>query len=448
MASPLESVLGLEATQTAESQGVGGATGSQGQGPWHGLEPTGQSSGLDGTAVFWVLGPDGQRKSRISAEEIRRTLEARIQAGQMSPEEVFNYAKRFGFSDGAYGGGKLVLGTFEGRTSTGKTVNADQSGRLVAGGSQGATSQPIPGTVGAALQRQAQGGGGGGGSSITATRTVGGGGVSLQPSRATSTTVQASGGGAGVTGPTSIDPNQPLGLDPRRGAAPGVRGGDPRFLSGTLPTPGSILEGIGPESTLNDVILGMVRRQEANRDAALGVYGGVLDEHRGNPLLQATRARAQDVLDNPFSLDDQTVSRMLGQQGDLIGRNLERLQQQQADRAAASGMGRSGITKAQQDRLSVNAVRQLGDAQRGLLVEQATRRPQELQASLRSAGDFGARDFQQGADVAQRAADQVYGQTSILGDALLSGTLLGGGPPQVNIAARNQYWSGGAHGVY
>lgn len=396
--------------------------------PWSGLEATGGVSGLDGSILFWNVGPDGKRKGMVSQEEMRRALEQRVKSGQIKPEDAFRQLQRMGFTGGGYSDGKLIIGSFNGQSSSGRAVQGDAEGRPVSGAQGG--SQSSSGGRGSVSLGGGGGGGGGGGASASRSQGYNAGAPAAPgPVRNTQTDVSAGTGGPGL-GPTSINPNAALGLDPRRAPGGGVQGGDPRFRSGTLPGPGSLLDGITPQTTLNDLSMGIVRRQEANRDASLGIYGGAIDEHGSNPLLQASRQRGLDVLANPFSLDDQTVSRMMGQQGDLIGQNLGRMQQTNADRAAASGMGRSGTVQANNDRLGINAVKELGNAQRGLLVEQATRRPKELQASLQSAGDFGQRDFAQGADLATRAADNVYGQTSIMGDALLSGVLMGGGQPQ------------------
>jgi hypothetical protein len=134
------------------------------------------------------------------------------------------------------------------------------------------------------------------------------------------------------------------------------------------------------------------------------------------------------------------VERILGKQADTIGQNYARLQGQAADRAAASGTTRSGGAQDAQSRLQINAIRDLGDAQRNLLVEQATRRPQELQSALGAGGSFGARDVAQGTGIATGAADAIHGQTSMMGDALLSGVLMGGGPPPIRIG--NEYQQG------
>lgn len=406
---------------------VASAPTSSGAFPFSGLKPTGGVSQTDGTALF-TYGTNPPQV--ISADGIKRTLEGRIEAGQLQTDDVFRWLQQAGFTGGIYGQNGLELGSYQGQTSDGRTVTTDTQGRP-----SSATASTPPGGGGSAGSVVSIGGGGGGyaggggssggssGGSAGRTVPIGQGGDAPAPV-STSTTVTGAGGAAG---PTRIDPNVALGLDPSKGGPAGPVGGSSTFRSGTFPGAGSILTGLDKNSTLNDVIMNIVKRQEGNRDAAQGIYGGAYDTATNDPVLQASRSRALDVLANPYSLDDQTVSRMLGQQADLIGQNYARLGQASADRAAASGVGRSGIAQADQDRLGINAVRDLGNAQRSLLVEQATRKPGELQASLASAGNFGQQDVGQRTGIAMRAADNVNGQTSIMGDALLSGLLMGGG---------------------
>lgn len=289
------------------------------------------------------------------------------------------------------------------------------SGGRSAGGGGGAFG-PVGGSPAGRSSGGASWGGGGGG---------GAGGLNVQFP------------GGGQNGVTSIDPNKPLGLDPSKGGPAGFQAGS-FGAPGTFASPGSILQGLGPNSSLNDVIMNIVKRQEGNRDSALATYGGALKTAETDPVLQGARGRAMDVLNNPFSLDDTTVSRILGSQADTIGQGFNRLKAQSAERAAAAGVGRGGDAASDALRLDVNAVKSLGDAQRGLLVEQATRKPKELQASLGAAGDFGARDVAQRTGIATGAADSIYGQTSILGDALLSGVLMGGQGPKVAVNAPYQ----------
>lgn len=288
----------------------------------------------------------------------------------------------------------------------GGSSGGGSSSSVSSGGSHGRSQHDIPG---------AGGGGGGGGNLAEDTLDLGGGG----------------GGGNGAGPP--IDPKAPLGLDPSRGAPAGTRGGADRFRSGLFPGPGSILEGIGPGSSLNDVLMGTVRRQEASRDAALGIYGGLFEGFENDPTRQAVSGRANELLANPFSLDDQTIDRIRGKAAEGIGQNSERLQLLSRDRAASMGMGRSGLALANEDRIRMDAARQVGDIDRDLRIEQATRRPQELAAAIQTGS--GVVGQQQGAraDIGGRAADVLANQ-DISADALLAGVLSGGGPPPINIA--------------
>jgi hypothetical protein len=242
------------------------------------------------------------------------------------------------------------------------------------------------------------------------------------------------GGGGGADSPPPIDPNAPLGLD-FGGAAGSVLPGDQRYNdSSVFSTPKAFTEGLGKDASLNDILLGAMGEQRATRDAALGISGGLATGFENNPLRAQAEQNALSLGANPFSLDDRTIQRLQGQQGELIGRNAERLQQTQNDRAAAQGITRSGVNQAQNDRISINANRQLGDAQRGLLVEQATRRPQELASATNLVNDT----LQQQQAARERIAGGAIGtlqNTDITGDAAILGTLAGGGTPQINRIA-------------
>lgn len=378
----------------------------------------------------WVVpGVSAPMDDKAFKELLERNVQ--VDMNYVSIEELAPILKKAGVSFSSSGGGFSVTG-LPGAGST--TIGSAPAG---GGTPLGAPAAPAPAPIGGGGRTTGGGGGsvpvGGGGpaghSSGGASWGGGGGGGG-------STTIIPGGGGA--TGVTSIDPNKPLGLDPSKGAPAGFQQGS-FGQPGVFGSPGSVLQGLGPNSTLNDVIMNIVKRQEGNRDAALSTYGGALRTAETDPTLQAARGRAQDVLNNPFSLDDATVSRILGAQADTIGQNTARLKQMSADRAAAMGVGRGGGAASDAFRLDVNGVKSLGDAQRGLLVEQATRRPKELQAALAAGGDFGFRDVAQRTGIATGAADNVLGQTSILGDAMLSGMLLGGNGPQVNV---NQPYQG------
>lgn len=408
-----------------------------------GLRATGRS-GAYGPIFEWG---EGGPSHSISLSHLQAMM--RDKYGQLDPEakkkaqdEMNRWMRSMGMNGGFQEDGQMIVTSMpNGKNPDGSARMVDPAGRPVSttrptggatstGGSSGGGSRPSGGGSSGGGGGSSSSGGGASGSGYNYT----GGGNAGAPQRESDLELV---GGAPGNGPTRIDPNRPLGLDPSHGAPAGFRGGSGAFGAegaGVFPGPGSVLEGIGPNSTLNDVIMNIVKRQEANRDAALAIYGGTYRNYQNDPTLQGARGRAQELLANPFSLDDQTVDRIMGRQQELIGQNYQRLGQQAADRAAASGVGRSGLAQAQQDRFAINAQRDLGNTQRGLLVEQATRRPQELAQAVQVGGGFGQSDVSQGAAISTGAANQIHGNTSIMGDALLSGVLMGGGPPPINIA--------------
>lgn len=297
-----------------------------------------------------------------------------------------------------------------------------------------------PNSVGAARARAASGGGGGGGSSGgTISRGATGGNARGSVSNPLPTVQEEGGGGmaidtgGGGAGGPSIDPNAPLGIDFSRDGGINVQEGDPRFSSDLFPRQGDITEGLDQNSSLYDVMLNAIRTQQGQQDAALGIAGGMLSEYEADPLRGSLRQSAGDLLSNPYSLDDATVNRMLGQQGDLIGQNLERQRALSAGRAASTGVSRSGMQQADQDRLGINAANQLAGAQRGLLIEQATRRPTELANAMRASGGV----LQQDQNTLERLGERgvnILRDTDITGDAAVLGTLASGQSPQINIA--------------
>lgn len=304
--------------------------------------------------------------------------------------------------------------------SSGGGTQGGASGRTAgrgntAGGSAGGTSRS--GGGGGTSGASRRGGPTGGGTTVT---TQGGGGATL-------------GGGGG--GPSPIDPNAPLGVG-FGGAEGRIDPGERGFNdAGVFDRPGSFTEGLGEDASLNDILLGAMGEQRATRDAALNIQGGLARGFEDSSLRGQNEQNALELGANPFSLDDQTVGRIMGQQGDLIGRNTERLQQTSAARAASSGVSRSGIQQADQDRIDIAGAQQLGDAQRGLLVEQATRRPQELGQAINVGNDTLEQQTRARESIAGGAVNILAGSNPTA-DAALLGTLAGGGTPQIKIGDR------------
>lgn len=318
------------------------------------------------------------------------------------------------------------------------SVSGPQKGNTSSGGGASVGGLPTGGAQTAAGGGGAAGGGyGGGGASVggssgSAGKTSGGipwggggggsGGV---------TTVSGSGGGSANGGAAPFDPRAPLGLNP--GPRSPVVGGSAQFHSNTFGSAGDPFAGIGPNSSAQDIAMALARKQDANQDAARQVYGGAYDAYQSDPTLQGARGLAGQLAANPFSLDDATKAKISGQTTSAIGQRAGRLETAARERAASVGGLRSGAADDRTYAIQAGAARDATNAERGLDIEQATRRPAELAGALSAVGGFGGQDAAGRTNISTGYADKVLGQTSIMGDALLTGPLLAGGqkPAQV-----------------
>ncbi len=351
---------------------------------------------------------------------------------RLGPAQIINMAQRSGLSiDALRSFGREVGLDFNQGPDGSITGTVSESGPRSPGspgtpsGGPQTTAQAEGARAAASAQRSADARAAAGASGPAITRGPGGG-------AGTAASSGAAGGQFAGPGDQSIDPNAALGLD-FGSAGGGIEGGSSEFVDPSAfgrPTP--FTEGLGPDASLNDIMLGAMGEQRAGRDLALGISGGLASGFEENELRRAAESGALDLVNNPFSLDDQTIARIQGQQGDLIGRNAERLQQSSAARAASAGISRSGIQNAAQDRIDINAARQLGDTQRGLLVEQATRRPQEQAQALAAGSNVLGSQQQQRGQIARGAIDTLA-NTNLSADAAVLGTLAAGGTPQVNV---------------
>ncbi len=440
-------------------EAVGSPDGSLASNTYGDMNFTGGVSQLDGSPIVRYMPPGGGTLQTTTLASMKRSMDEQVEDGLLTEEErdLFYSDQNIDIEkndDGTYSFGDISFTDARGRTM--------EFGRNDTGGFNRAQERTIPGTVGDARRRAEEAaargtgagstsGGGGGGSSG---RGGGGGGTSGGGGGGSTTTERGGielGGGGGDGGGPPIDPNLPLGID-FDAARGGYSPGDQRFSDPSVfgrPTP--FTEGLDQNATLNDILLGAMGEQRATRDLALGISGGLASTFEDSALRGGAEQGALGLMANPFSLDDATIQRIQGQQGELIGRNAERLGQASADRAASAGISRSGMQQADQDRIGINAARQLGDVQRGLLVEQATRRPQEIAQAVNLGSDV--LQQQQGARerIAGGAIQTLQG-TNLTGDAAVLGTLASGGAPQINIAqgrdtgpVGSRFYSGPAH---
>jgi len=245
----------------------------------------------------------------------------------------------------------------------------------------------------------------------------------------------AGGGGSGVdSGGTAvppiggadesnaIDPNAPLGVnDPGRMALTG----DP------FKAPGSLFDMLPENPTLADVIGAVTRRQEAGLEGQLGALGQVYQESLDDPNSQALRSRIGDLLEDPYTYDEETIRRMQGAQNQAIGNRADVLAQQQRQQAASMGTGRS------QGELAAQATQRAAAGSQAAAENQIRMRAAEQnQQDLRSALAQGGASIQQDRGTRERMAGQAadaMGSSQVFGDAFLTNALIA---PQTGVYAQ------------
>lgn len=371
-----------------------------------GTDPTSGEMRVTNSSGQVVYSLDPKRFGGL-ADSIQKKL-----AGNVDGHIGVDSSGRFYIDAGKNGPQNSAPAGFKGHPNSTSTPAASGGRRSIGDGSGYTGAPPSAATPRTGGGLTANGGG-------TTTTTTGGGGLEL--------------GGGG--GPSPIDPNAPLGTD-FGGAEGSFSPGDQRFNDPSVfNTPDSFTRDLGPDASLNDILFGAMGEQRATRDAALGIQGGLASSFEDNALRQQNEGNALELGANPFSLDDDTISRIQGRQTDLIGRNTERLQQASAGRAASSGISRSGIQGTQQDRFDIAGAQQIGESQRGLLVEQATRRPGELATAI-GVGNDTLQQQQRSRESIAGGAVNILSQSNPTADAALLGTLAGGGTPQIRIGDR------------
>jgi hypothetical protein len=181
---------------------------------------------------------------------------------------------------------------------------------------------------------------------------------------------------------------------------------------------------------MGDVVGQVTKRQEENRNSALGVLGAARGEMGTDPLRQGLNARTSDLLANPHSLDEATLQRIMGAQNQAIGNRAALQSQTSADRAAAMGVTRSGGQNTDQNAIQTNAAGAMNENERQGRIQQALTNKQDERSAIGSAlpvvGE--AQSSKNALDLS--AVRDVLGTSSIYGDAFLSNLLMGGGQQQ------------------
>lgn len=288
-----------------------------------------------------------------------------------------------------------------------------------AGGGLPAAQPGMPGSGGAF--------GGGGGFSGPAGRPAnagggfmgGGGGGPAATSASGSSAIGMGGGSPGM------DWNSPLGFKnpgPGPGALPGVGYTGQPFAYGQ---PRSIFEGLPQNPTFGDVVGQVMRRQEDNRNAALGILGNARGEIANDPNRNLLNNRTSDLLSNPYSMDEQTIQRILGQTNQGITQRAAELTGNARDRAAAGGVLRSGGANASQDSIANNAASQMAEGERSTRIQAAIQNQQDLRSAMGAALPVVGENTQAKNSLDRTAAVDVLGGSSYSGDAFLSNMMAG-----------------------
>lgn len=317
-------------------------------------------------------------------------------------------------------------------------VGADGTVRITGPAGGGSSAAPAPGgttppgfqapTVGGGTSSGGSAGGGGGGSAgrpagggyagpggMPTYGGIGGGGGGSIPAF----------GGAGSGGSAGISWSDPLGFTnpgPGPGALPGAGYQSGAFAYGK---PRSIFDGLPQNPTFGDVVGQVMRRQEDNRDAALGILGNTRNEITNDPNRALLRARTGDLLSNPYSLDEATISRILGKTNEGITQRAAEMSGLARDRAAASGVLRSGASISQEDAIRNNAASQMASGERDIRVQAAIQNGQDLRSAMAAALPGINEETTQKANLDTTAARDVLGGTQYMGDAFLSSALMG-----------------------
>lgn len=261
-----------------------------------------------------------------------------------------------------------------------------------------------PGSSGRYSQGSSWGGGGGGGQS--APGFIPGG----LPTGGTQT------GGFSMTDRTGIPNNGPgPGALPGQGYTGGFSYGQPR----------SIFDGMSANPTYGEVISQVMRRQEDNRNAAMGIMGNSRSEIMNDPNRALLGQRTADLLSNPYSLDEATISRIMGQQNQALTQRAAQTSQGIRDREAARGTLRSGGATAALDTVRNRTADAMSEGERDIRVKAAIQNGQDLRSAMGAALPGISEKTNSLNQLDTTAARDILGGSSYSGDAFLTNALMG-----------------------
>lgn len=378
---------------------------------------------------------------------VANIMNALVQQGEISTEDADKFAKfeGYNFSRGENGGYTISgrSGSSGGATGSGGSAPAAGTGSAPSSGGGGGYSSG--GGGGGGGYSGGGGGGGGGGSAGHSSQGApwggggggGGGGTPIVP--------MAPGGSSG----TPIDPSKPLGIKP---ITPGYQPGANYFGApkNVFPSAGNPFAGLNEQSNMYDVISKIAGAQVGNQQAALDILGGTFNESLNGANGVALRGQVGNLLANPYSMDEQTIQRILGKTTDRINNGADRLAQEASARAASAGLRPdSGTVLAQQNAIKTNAANAAAGAERDTRVQAAIQNQQDLRSAIGTGGQAISQDIGMRRDIGRDAALGVLGETAITGDAFLTNALLAAqGKPQVNVNQFPGGMTGGTRTVF
>lgn len=372
--------------------------------------------------IIALIGSQYIPGKNITEDALKQMLQRAAIDDGMSDAQVGAYLASKGLAVQEQNSGKW---TFSSRASGGQgAIQAPEAYRY------GNDTKPPPGVMGGGTGGVsgpfASGGGGGGGGGAAGNPYQGlpgwGGGGGGSPGA----------GGAGIysgfTGAGGgIDFSKPIGLKIPGGLNnPGIGTTSGGPFAGYYGRPSSIFAGLPANPTYGDVVGQITKRQEENRNAALGVLGNARGEIMNDPTRASMTSLTQAMLADPHSINDATLNNMIGRQNDAIGQRAARASQAAADRNAALGLTRSGVADSQQQAIDTNAANAMSSGERDLRIQQALQNKQDERNALGAALPVVSEGTQARNNLDLSAVRDVLGTTSIYGDAFLSNLLLGG----------------------
>jgi len=262
------------------------------------------------------------------------------------------------------------------------------------------------------------------------------------------------GGGGGQSAPGFVPSGLPTGGAQTAGFSMTDRTGITNPGPGGGPTPGqgytggfsygqpkSIFDGMSANPTYGEVISKTMQRQEDNRDAAMGIMGNARSEIMSDPNRALLGQRTADLLSNPYSLDEATISRIMGQQNQALTQRAAQTSQGIRDREAARGTLRSGGATAALDTVRNRTADAMSAGESDIRVKAAIQNGQDLRSAMSAALPGISEKTNSLNQLDTTAARDILGGSSYSGDAFLTNALMGK-PQGQQFAPMTEYTNG------